>query len=343
MKLLFITRKYPPSVGGMEKVSYALSQELSNQVPTTIFAWGKSQKWLPFFLPKVFFQSLFVIPKKQVSNIHIGDALLAPLGLGLKLLTRRKVSVTVHGLDITYKNRLYQAVVPACLKRLDKIVCISSATMEECTKRGIPARKCTVIPWGVNPVEFETNTTKADLENLLNTTLAGKKVLLTVGRLVERKGVAWFIENVLTKIGNKYIYAVAGDGPERGKIEQIVEKYDLKNQVRLLGKVSDETKKLLYASADIFVMPNIKVRGDMEGFGIVAVEAASVGLPVVGSDIEGIHDAILQGETGLKIEKSSEWQQSIEKCLNFSRQKVSDAAKAFAWPRIVKEYIRVIL
>jgi glycosyltransferase involved in cell wall biosynthesis len=343
VNLLFITRKYPPSVGGMEKVSYDLSNELSKKIPTTIISWGGSQKWLFYFLPKAFFQSLFFIPSKKITNIHLADGLLAPLGLALKIITRRKVTVTVHGLDITYKNKLYQAIIPYCLSKLDKVVCISSATQAECINRGIPANKCTVIPWGVYPNEFKIKATRKALEKIAGMELKNKKVLITVGRLVKRKGVSWFVENVMPKLGSNYIFLVAGDGPERPDIQNVIKAQNLQDRVKLLGKVSDLDKKILYNTADVFVMPNIKVEGDIEGFGIVALEAISTGLPVLASDIVGIKEIIIEGSTGrlFELENIKHAMKILQQMENIKRGTVRKIIyETFSWLEITDKYKR---
>jgi glycosyltransferase involved in cell wall biosynthesis len=288
VRLLFITRKYPPSVGGMEKVSYNLSQELSKQIPTSIIAWGGSQKWLPFFLIKAFFQSLFTIPSKNITNIHIADGLLSPLGLVLKIISRKKVTATVHGLDITYKNKLYQAIVLRCLSRLDKIICISSATLDE--------------------------------------------------------GVAWFIENVMPKLSNEYVYVVAGDGPEKVNIQQKIVFQKLDKRVKLLGKVSYHDLKVLYNTADVFVMPNIKVEDDIEGFGIVAIEASSTGTPVVASRIDGIGDVICNSKNGFLVQpyNAKHYLELLKQAATLNRENIYKYIRFnFSWTSTAHLYLGV--
>jgi glycosyltransferase involved in cell wall biosynthesis len=342
MQLLFITRKYPPSIGGMEKVSYDLSNELSKKIPTTIIAWGHSQKWLFYFLPKALLQALFLIPSKKITKVHLADGLLAPLGLFIKILTRRKVTVTVHGLDITYRNKFYQAIVPYCLSKLDKVICISSATKVECIKRGIPADKCTIIPWGVYPDEFKIKATREALEKIAGINLSNKKVLITVGRLVKRKGVAWFVENVMPNLDDKYVFLVAGDGPEREIIQASINNLRLQKRVKMLGKVSDIDKKILYNTADVFLMPNIMVDGDIEGFGIVAIEASSAGLPVLASSVEGIKDAVLQKKTGLLYQpsNSSDLLNGLNHIGELSKLSIQHSIESnFGWPKITERYL----
>jgi glycosyltransferase involved in cell wall biosynthesis len=329
----------------MEKLSYALSKEFPKQVPTTTIAWGGSQKWLPYFLPKAFIQALYVIYRKNITNIHLGDGVMAPLGLSLKVITGCKVTITICGLDITYRNWFYQWLIPRCVARLDHVIAISNATLEECVKRGVPATKCVMIPCGVYPEEFIMVATRTDLEQLIKTPLKGKKVLITVGRLVERKGVAWFVENVMPKLGNEYIYAVVGVGPEQERIATLIKDLQLENRVKLLGKISEHDLKVLYNTSDIFVMPNIPVAGDMEGFGIVAIEAASTGLPVVASKTEGIINAVIDNTTGVLIEVNqvAEFKGAILSGPRLSRKNIARATAAkFSWPSIGMTYIEAL-
>src|SRR5438270_2299495 len=118
--ILFITRKHPPSIGGMQKLSQSLTAEVGKLAPTSTISWGHSTVFLPFFLLYAVVRAVLIIllnPRIQV--IHLSDALLAPLGVLLKTLFRVPVVVTVHGLDITFANGLYQWIVPRCLGRMD--------------------------------------------------------------------------------------------------------------------------------------------------------------------------------------------------------------------------------
>jgi glycosyltransferase involved in cell wall biosynthesis len=340
MRLVFITRKYPPSIGGMENVSYHLSRELDKQTPTYTIAWGKSQKYLPYFLCKALVLAVWHVGLHDDTNIHIGDGVLAPLGLLLKFLTGCKVSVTVHGLDITYKSRFYQWLVPHCLKRLDKIVCISNATLQECIERGIPSSKCAVIGWGVDTKVWHSKATRKDLEKYLKVSLDKKKVLVTVGRMVPRKGVAWFIDNVMSKLGTGYIYLVVGDGADKPNIEKAISKHKLNKLVLLVGRLSDEELKMIYKAADIFLMPNIPIQGDMEGFGTVALEAAASGLPTLASNLEGIADAVIEGKTGRLCEplKSGSFIEALNIKMPSRDTVYKNCVELFSWQSTAKAY-----
>jgi glycosyltransferase involved in cell wall biosynthesis len=179
-----------------------------------------------------------------------------------------------------------------------------------------------------------------ELERLLSRSIGDRKVLLTVGRLVERKGVCWFIDKVLPELGSSYVYLVAGDGPERGRAQRIVEQRGLREQVHLLGKVTDRDLEALYRTADVFVMPNVPVPGTMEGFGLVALEAASAGVPVVASDLEGIRDAVVDGETGVLVESGNvaAFVDAIKRAQAMPREQVASATAAFSWENVARRY-----
>lgn len=346
MRLLFITRKFPPMVGGMEKANWALNEELSKQTFVKTIAWSKSQLYLPVFLLFAFFKSLYTIPKYKITALHLGDGLLSPLGLTLKWLLGTKVTVTVHGLDITYQMPLYQSIVPWCLRRLDKVICVSNATLQECIKRGIPKDKCLFIPNGIYANEFIFPAKTQDLERLIKEKLNGRRVLLTAGRLVKRKGVYWFIENVFNKLGKDWIYIIIGEGPEKARIKGLIKSLGLENRIKLLGRVSQRDLKIAYNTADFFVAPNIQIKGDMEGFGIVAIESASVGLPVLASNVDGIKDAVSNGKNGVLITPTPEsWLKTMKDLtkIQYSKTRVRKwTTQSFAWENIGKRYFKEI-
>ncbi len=345
MKILFLTRKYPPSVGGMENQSYNLIKHFKKINKDTFVVANKyGNKFLPIFIPYSFFKSLHLIKKNKITHLHLGDGLLALEGYLIKKLTNIKTAITIHGLDITYKNKVYQKFIPKYVNKLDKIICVSNFTKNECLKRNIISKKCVVIPNGINPDQFIIKKSKRELRNKLaeklNLNLEDKKILLSVGRLIKRKGIGWFVADVVPNLEDRFLYLVCGDGPERIDIKNFVIKNELVNKVTLLGKVDFETLKLLYNCADFFIMPNIKVDGDIEGFGIVALEAASCGVPVVASNIDGIKDAVYEGKTGLLInERDINSFLRVLKSKSLNKQKVICTIKNnFNWKDIAKKY-----
>lgn len=296
----------------MQKQSFELTISIQRLTESHVISWGRSQAFLPWFLLSAFAEGCWVLLTKNIELIHLGDALLSPLGYILGATFRIPVVATVHGLDVVFRFKPYQTLVPWFLKRLDKIICVSEETRHQVLARGIPQWKTTVIPNGITignhqPEEKSDSSMsiKKHVEKIINQNLNGKMILLTVGRLVKRKGVNYFIREVLPGIlatEKEIIYFVVGNGSYLATIEQSIKELNLHSQVFLFGRVDKELLDSLYSIADIFVMPNIPVKGDMEGFGIVALEANLAGLPVVASDLEGIKDAIIHGKNGFLID-----------------------------------------
>jgi phosphatidylinositol alpha-1,6-mannosyltransferase len=330
-------------VGGMEKLSFALAQEFSKNSQTSLITWGKSQKYLPFFIFIALCKALYIIPTKHITHVYIGDGLLAPLGLILKALFGIRITITIVGLDITFNFPGYQFLIPRCVAAYDKIFCISDATCRECVKRGIPKEKCVVIPCGIYPQEFKSEKNKVNAKIILGKKIGKKRILITVGRLVKRKGVAWFVSNVLPVLNKNIVYIVIGEGPEQEKIAETVKNLGLEKQVFLLGKIDDATLKTLYQIADIFVMPNIPVEHTMEGFGIVAIEASANGLPVIASRLEGIAAAVVEGKNGILVtpQKKNEWIRVINRTLKnpLPRKQTREWTNAhYSWEIIGNQY-----
>jgi phosphatidyl-myo-inositol dimannoside synthase len=142
-------------------------------------------------------------------------------------------------------------------------------------------------------------------------------VLVTLGRLVRRKGVAWFVAQVLPHVRRDVVHLVAGAGPAEDRIRRVTRSKGLQDRVRLLGRVSRDDRELLLRGADLFIQPNIHVYGDMEGFGLVNVEAAVRDLPVLAADIEGIPDAVVDGETGWLVtsQDAPRWRRRLDEVL----------------------------
>jgi phosphatidyl-myo-inositol dimannoside synthase len=129
-------------------------------------------------------------------------------------------------------------------------------------------------------------------------------VLLSVGRLQRRKGHDLAIEAVALLKGEfpGLQYLIAGDGQERARLEDLARAHSVDQQVRFLGGVSDDQLPSLYAACDIFLMPTRRDASDVEGFGIVFLEAAATGKPSIGGRNGGVPEAVADGETGLLVE-----------------------------------------
>jgi len=176
-------------------------------------------------------------------------------------------------------------------------------------------------------------------------------LLCGVGRHVERKGFAWFVDQVLPRLPGAVHFWLAGEGPETPAVREAVARRGLESRVRLLGRVPDETLTALYRGADLFVMPNRPVPGDIEGFGVVMLEAGLCGLPTIGARLEGIQDAIREGENGILV-PSGDAEAFAEAILGYYRDRGALAAASaraaryteatFAWPAIADRYLQTL-
>jgi phosphatidylinositol alpha-1,6-mannosyltransferase len=347
-EILFLSRNYPPQIGGLETYSYNLIQSVGRRHSVSKIVLGKARKHLLWFLPYAVFTAAARIRKEHIRRVHLCDGVMSTAGLLLKSFLPVTVSVTIHGLDITFRNSLYQAAVPPCVARMDRIICVSRHTEQECVQRGIAAGKITVIPNGVNPAEFQLPESgragRAEIAECLGIPLEGKTLLLTVGRLVPRKGVAWFVREVVPRLGDAYLYLIVGDGPDFAPVAKAVGELDLGRQVFLLGRVTTEMRNRLLHSSDVFVMPNREVEGDVEGFGIAAIEAGCCGLPVIASDLQGLKDAVIHGSTGFLVEaeNAGAFVENIRN-MRLKREAVrSLVVETFDWEKISERYGEVL-
>lgn len=339
MRVLFVTRKYPPRVGGMESLSYGLTSGYPE--PKTIVALRRSQKHLVWFLP--YAMARVALTGFRYDVIHLGDAMLSAAGWVPRALFKRPVAISVHGLDLTFPNPLYQAYLKRFL-RAEVFIANSESTKRLAESRGLQGVRTITI--GVPDHYFELpRLTRLDDE--FERLRAGRAVLITVGRLVPRKGVAWFVRHVLPQLSN-VLYVVVGVGPERDEILRAARESDAADKLWMAGKISDARLFELLGTSDVFVMPNIRVPGDVEGFGIVAIEAAASGLPVVAARLEGIPDAIADGQNGELIE-SGDAQAFIDALTRLladgaARQQLGQRGRDYtrrhnSWPRIIADYV----
>lgn len=181
----------------------------------------------------------------------------------------------------------------------DRVICISRFVQRRVEVMGVPpGRTHMASPGVVCPGSGPSS-------EALSTLAPGRRVVLTVGRLVERKGVDRAIEAMaqVRKQVPDAVLNIVGDGPDRLRLERIAASLDLERHVRFVGRVSDEEKAEWYRAAEVFVMPNRQLPdGDVEGFGIVFLEANAYGLPVVGGRSGGAVEAIVERETGLLVD-----------------------------------------
>ncbi len=379
MNILFISHKYPPVIGGMEKHSYELLTRL--QKAHTVYPLlydNKEGRWR-FFLNLKKRVRKILQEHPTINLVYINDGLLACAMTWLKKERSIKMVATVHGLDVVHPNKIYQYIVKNNLAKLDKIIAVSSATAQACIQRGLDAKKIVVVKNGVDhdlatiPIEEEFLSTFEKKHQLV---LKGKQILVTMGRPVKRKGFSWFVREVMPQLENDVVFLLIGPRTKKANrfgyfipsfIKRQIElatghptdesalsiacaKPNLQEKVIELGKLPFPEVLQLLASADLFILPNIPVEGDMEGFGLVALESAIRTTPVVAANIDGITDAVIHEKNGflLPTKDTTAWAKKIHQILKDKEQLAAFSIKArqftlanYSWALMVKGYLEV--
>ncbi|GAB2574736.1 hypothetical protein GCM10027066_17540 [Dyella jejuensis] len=232
---------------------------------------------------------------------------------------------------------------------MHKIITNSSATAELARRAGIEVSRISIVHPGVQLPEsdYDRATTEAFRREK---GFGDRTILLSVGRLSERKGIAEFVARALPSIiqqRSDVLLLVAGDTPRNAlnarvqapqDILALAEQKGLSEHIRLLGAVSDRELQLLFKISRVHVFPIRDIPGDPEGFGMVAVEAAAHGVPTIAFATGGVVDAVSEGVSGRLIQSGdyvgiaravleviSGRKQDTFACLEFARQ--------FVWPR----------
>lgn len=345
IKLLFIARTYPPLVGGMERFASDFYRYMREVADAKLIANTIGKKRIVFFFFRVLIYLVF--HAREFDLVHFNDAILAPLLVVIRLFSKAKATFTVHGLDIVYKKFGYQKLVVPFLRQADRIFPVSQYTKEQCLRRGIPEHKLRVIPNGLDFSRLLPCPEKISrsLRAKVGADIEDKLILLSLGRLIPRKGHAWFIEEVFLQLPHNYCYIIAGDGPEIERIKNLIKSLNLENRIALLGYVSDEEKACLYQLADLFIMPNIPDENDQEGFGIVLLEAGSYGLPSIASDLEGINDAVIDGISGSLVpaRDANRFTAAIENPIENHKSIPEKLKEKFDWKIIRQQYVSAFM
>lgn len=371
MRILFVSHTFPPkdrpetNLGGMQRVAMDLYHafEQSEEVEVIPLILRSSWKWINLNTARFLLQLWWTLPRiakrEKVDAVLFSSMVTATLvtkfGAKLRALGIKSFAI-VHGLDITMPVGFYQNLLKKVFAEIDAIFPVSSATAEACMARGLPQTKCHVVPNGIRLDRFKEVFSRVEARHTLlevfgRSEIADTDLLLcSVGRQVERKGFHWFIENVMPSLPANVHYWLAGEGPMMPRIQEAIEKSGTTGRVKLLGRVSETQLELLYQGADLFIMPNIPVAGDMEGFGVVLLEGGICGLPAIGARLEGIRDVIHEGENGHLVpsQKVEAFVQTISSY--FDRMALNAASertrayipKTFSWDGVAKHYLYAI-
>lgn len=243
--------------------------------------------------------------KDGVSGVHCGRVL--PEGLSAMLAGLAggaPYACWVHGEELAYidSSRELRRLASMVFRRAQVIFANSRNTAALLRHRGVPPQVVHVIRPGVDTELFHPRVAGSQE---LRKQLAGHAttLCLTVGRLQRRKGHD-LVLRALSKFGERLEtirYVIVGEGEERPRLESMVRELGLDAAVTFVGGISSAELPRYYAAADLFVMPNRIEQNDFEGFGIVFLEAAACGLPVVAGRSGGVPEAVADGETGLLV------------------------------------------
>lgn len=323
--LLVITRNLPPLIGGMERLLLNAVLELRQRFEVAVVGPAGCEKILPGsnlivgitpyplwrFLLASLGRSLFLARRLRPRVVLAGSGLTAPIALVTARLSGAIAVAQLHGLDLVARNPAYRLFFVATFRWLDAVIVNSRNTACLAADNLVHPDRIHVIHPGVTFPDAQKRFD--DSAFLTRHGLQDKQILLSVGRLTARKGNSAFIRQCMPDIVRAHpntMLVIAGDTPRNAlkrdndeiqEIRRAIDDTDMNGHVRLLGAVSDDDLDLCYRNSSVFVFPAIPVAGDVEGFGIVALEAASRGIPTVAFSEGGIVDAVDDGLSGYLV------------------------------------------
>jgi colanic acid/amylovoran biosynthesis glycosyltransferase len=208
---------------------------------------------------------------------------------------KAKICTAFHGFDLSRYPLIHgRNVYDDLFEKGDIFLPISEYWKKELIDMGCPSEKTIVHRMGIELDKFEYRPHDIRMD--------GPVRLLTIGRLVQKKGHCYAIEAVakLVAAGRDIEYTIAGDGPLKPGLEQLVDRHNLRDRVKFLGAVDQEQVRELYRESDVFILSSITADdGDMEGVPVVLMEAMACGLPVISTLHSGIDELVTDGVSGL--------------------------------------------
>lgn len=321
--VLLVTRNFPPLVGGMERVVRHGYEALVPDYDVALVGPAGCEMYAPssrvvvgietrptsLFLFKTALAARRLSASFQPHLVFAGSALLGPAVIGAAKRANALSACYVHGLDVVYRNVFYQQFFVSALKRMNIVIANSANTAQLARSVGVDPKRievlhpCTSIPeQRPDPSAFREKYS-----------LGEGRLLLSVGRLTARKGLVEFVRDVMPKlivampdlrlaiIGEDPANAARQEAGQKERLIRVVGECGLKAFVRLIGGVSDEVLAQAYAASDLLVLPARDLPGDVEGFGMVAIEAAAHGLPTAAYASGGVMDAIAVGVSGYLV------------------------------------------
>lgn len=362
-KVLIVTRNFPPLIGGMEKLNLHICQALAKFYDVSVAGPKDSSKFheqksfvefsaapLWLYILSSWIKTAWLALKNKPDLVFCGSGAAILAGFFSAKITGAKLVCYLHGLDIIADSVIYQNLFIPLIKKSDLILVNSNHSKKLAISAGVDSNKINILSPGTALPSIE-NRVFLEKNFRQEYNLYTNPFLLIVGRLTPRKGIQEFIINVMPNLIVEYpqlnLLIVGGDSLEsikkhagiRDQLHQLIESMGLQENIRFLGSVSDEKLSAAFFSAKALIFPVLEIKNDVEGFGMVAIEAAAHGLPSVGFSVGGVPDAIGHGKSGWLV-PSGEYEnmeQKIKTILNskFSAELTEDTitnyAKQFEW------------
>jgi phosphatidylinositol alpha-1,6-mannosyltransferase len=330
-KVLVLTENFPPLSGGSGRWFWELYSRLPKEqyliladdiqgasefdkthqfnilrMPLTSSEWGlKSISGLKFYW-RVFRQIRKVIKQHQITHIHCGRVIHEGVTAWiLKLITGTPYLCYVHGEDVetAATSGEHNLMVKQVCKHAEILICNSHNSANIVKRLNYAGDdKIHVLHPGVDASLF----VPAAADNAFKQHMGwqGRKVIITVGRLQARKGQDMMIRAtaLLKQQFPEILYGVIGRGECLESLQALTEELGLNDHVQFLTDVTDEQMIQCYQQSDVFILPNRTIGNDIEGFGMVLVEAQSCGIPVIAGDSGGTKETMLINQSGFVID-----------------------------------------
>lgn len=323
-RILLVTRNLPPLVGGMERLNWHMAEELARHAdvrvvgpvgsaalaPAGVAVEEVPLSPLPRFLLGACLKAWRIARRWKPDVVLAGSGLTAPMAWWAARACGARAAVYVHGLDMALRKPLYRALWLPAIRRMDCVIANSGPTRQLALDAGVQAARIGIVHPGVDVPAAETGVAEA-ARFRAGEGLEGRAVLLSVGRLSQRKGLREFVADVLPDVvaarpGTMLL--VVGDSPNQAlhaqaqtpqSIQAEADCHGVGGNIRFLGVITDRAHlAAVYRSADVHAFPVRQIPGDPEGFGMVAVEAAAHELPTVAYATGGIVEAVDDGRSG---------------------------------------------
>lgn len=293
--------QYPDAEGFDEQHHLEISR-----LPLTLSTWGVAS-WVGF---KGYWNSvrkvLKIVRRDRITMLHTGRSLPeGVMAMTVKMLTGVPYVCYVHGEDINtaWSSRELVMLTRQALHRANFCIANSHNTARLLREDwDVPETNIQIIHPGVDTQRFLPAARSEEARQALK--WGDRPVILTVGRLQQRKGHDILLQSLpaIKATFPNVLYSIIGDGQERSRLQKLVEELKLQDNVEFRGETTDSELVSCYQQCDLFALPNREVDGDIEGFGMVLLEAQACGTPVLAGDSGGTAETMCVGETGVVVD-----------------------------------------